>query len=161
VTELDEDLVIGNLPAPVTSAVPLTPSQAHELAALNDMLSGGDGILRVAWSRGRSVGRALVFGRITVEVERIVLGHSLPGFADRLRATDSALLTDLVVVEDARRRGIGSRLVGDALATARRLGRSRLTLEVRRDNQPALRIYRRLGFEIEGEGDVVWCSRPV
>jgi ribosomal protein S18 acetylase RimI-like enzyme len=161
VTDLGDDLVVDSLPAPVASAMPLSPTQVLELAALNVMLVAGDGVLRVAWSCGRSVGRSLVFGRITADVERVVLSGSQPGFVAHLRATDSALLTDLMVVEDARRRGVGTRLVEDALEVARRLGRRRLTLEVRRDNEPALRIYRRLAFELEGEGDIVWCSRAI
>ncbi len=127
------------------------------------MLEAGDGLLRVARSApgGRPLGRSLIFIRITPGVERVVLGASLAGFAAALRKTDSALLTDLVVVEDARRRGVGTRLVEDALAVAGQHGRSQLMLEVRRDNLPACRIYQRLGFTMIGDGDVVWCRRQV
>jgi ribosomal protein S18 acetylase RimI-like enzyme len=152
-------IVVETLPAPVSTVTPLSPAQEIELAALNAMLVGGLGVLRVAREVGRTVGRALIFGSVTADVERLVLAGSQPGFADRLRAGDSALLTDLIVVEEARGRGIGTRLVQDALEVARALGSTRLSLEVRRDNLPALRIYRRLGFELDGEGDIVWCSR--
>jgi GNAT superfamily N-acetyltransferase len=123
------------LPAPdATRRLPLKPASI---------------VLSASSATGRcSLGRALIFSRITADVERVVLSSSQPGFADRLRATDSALLIDLVVVEEARRRGVGTRLVEDAL-------------EVRRDNQAALRIYRRLAFELDGEADVVWCSRSL
>lgn len=150
---------IETYPPPVAATAQLTPAQSLELAALNRMLAAGDGVLRVARVDGRGVGRALLFFRITAEVERMVLGGSQPGFADALRAADSALLTDLVVVESHRGRGIGTLLVEDALALSARAGLVRLSLEVRRDNAVALRMYARLGFEISGDGEVATCSR--
>src|SRR5688500_14554441 len=101
----------------------------------------GDGVLRVGRLLGQGVGRALIFLRITPAVERAVLAPSPPGFADDLRARDSGLLTDLIVSEEQRCRGIGTLLVRDALRVAAAAGRSRLSLEVRRDNLAALRIY--------------------
>ena len=149
-------------PPPVVATAPLTPAQTDELAALNAMLAAGDGVLRVASIEGHGgVGRALLFFNITPAVEAMVLAASAPGFADTLRATESALLTDLIVVEKQRRHGVGTRLVEDALALTRRRALRRLSLEVRRDNLAACRMYERLGFELSGPGDVVMCSRRV
>lgn len=152
---------IESYPPPVAATAPLTPAQTVELAALNAMLAAGDGVLRVARLDGQGVGRTLVFFRITPAVEAMVLPGSAPGFADVLRAEGSALLTDLVVVEAYRRRGVGTRLVEDALELVRRRRLSRLSLEVRRDNVAACRMYTRLGFELSGEGEVAMCSRRV
>lgn len=152
---------IETYPPPVTATAQLTPAQSLELAALNRMLAAGDGVLRVARVEGRGVGRALLFFRITPDVEAMVLVGSQPGFAEALRAGRSALLTDLVVVDSQRGRGIGTHLVEDALELTARAGLARLSLEVRRDNLPALRMYARLGFELSGDGDVATCSRAV
>jgi ribosomal protein S18 acetylase RimI-like enzyme len=146
---------------PVTASAALTREQSQELAALNGMLAAGDGVLRVARVGGHGVGRALLFFRITPAVEAMVLSASAPGLADALRAEGSALLTDLVVLETHRRRGIGSVLVEDALALTRDRRLRRLSLEVRRDNLAACRMYTRLGFELSGEGEVVTCWRDV
>jgi GNAT superfamily N-acetyltransferase len=152
---------IETYPPPVTATTQLTPAQSLELVALNRMLAAGDGVLRVARLDGKGVGRALLFFRITPEVEAMVLGGSQPGFAGALRAGRSSLLTDLVVAPSHRGRGIGPQLVEDALALTGHAGLLRLSLEVRRDNAVALRMYARLGFELSGDGDVATCSRAV
>jgi len=46
--------------------------------------------------------------------------------------------------------GIGTRLVQACLDAARAQGLTRVELEVRADNEQALRLYRRLGFRQEG-----------
>jgi ribosomal-protein-alanine N-acetyltransferase len=45
---------------------------------------------------------------------------------------------------------MGTALLQHAMETAARLGARRATLEVRRSNHAARRIYERLGFEIAG-----------
>jgi RimJ/RimL family protein N-acetyltransferase len=49
-----------------------------------------------------------------------------------------------------RREGIGSLLVGAAIARARERGMRRLVLRVLSTNDPARRLYERHGFELEG-----------
>ena len=159
---LEHELSIETYDPPVMPAVSLTEEQQQELAELNRIMAAGDGVLRVGRLFGQGVGRSLIFLRITGAVERAVLGASAPGFAAQLRAGRSALLTDLIVSEEHRGRGIGTLLVRDALRVTVAAGLVRLSLEVRRDNVPALRIYQRLGFEIAGgEDEVVMVSRRV
>jgi ribosomal protein S18 acetylase RimI-like enzyme len=155
------DPVIETYGPPVTVTVPLSEAQEAELRALNAILTAGDGVLRVARIAGKTVGRSLLFVRISELVERTVLAFSGPGMGAKLRGMESAFLTDLVVAEDRRGRGIGTRLVRDALRLTFAAGLARLTLEVRRENLGALRIYERLGFELRGDGDVVTCTRLV
>jgi mycothiol synthase len=65
------------------------------------------------------------------------------------------------VVPEARGRGIGRRLVLKALLEARLGEASQLTLSVDARNQPALRLYRGLGFESFDEREVylaIWSS---
>lgn len=55
-------------------------------------------------------------------------------------------LEDVIVREDARGRGIGSRLLEHAVAYARDRGFTRITLLTDRDNAGAQRLYERHGF---------------
>jgi [ribosomal protein S18]-alanine N-acetyltransferase len=69
------------------------------------------------------------------------------GFSLAWRAADELHLTDLGVTAAARRRGVASGLVRE-LKREGALGLSRLILlEVRERNQPALLLYRGLGFQ--------------
>lgn len=58
-------------------------------------------------------------------------------------------VVDLALVPEARGRGVGSRLLAEVLEAARAESR-RVTLYVLASS-PALRLYRRLGFEVVGE----------
>lgn len=57
-----------------------------------------------------------------------------------------AHIAKIAVHQDYRRRGIGTRLLRDALDRVRRLGLRSAFLEVRRTNTPAQNLYRRFGF---------------
>ena len=56
----------------------------------------------------------------------------------------------LMVAAGARRRGIGTALLDQAIVWARESGIRKLELHVFPHNQPALRLYERFGFEQEG-----------
>ena len=49
-----------------------------------------------------------------------------------------------------RRQGVGTALMRHVLSEGRRLGARRATLEVRASNEPARRLYERLGFYVAG-----------
>jgi ribosomal-protein-alanine N-acetyltransferase len=63
---------------------------------------------------------------------------------------DELHLNNLAVLPEHRRAGIGSRLVEYVLTEGRRFGARRATLEVRRSNEPAIRLYTRWGFLVAG-----------
>ena len=54
------------------------------------------------------------------------------------------------VLEGYRRQGLGSRLLEACIAKAWARGLTRIELEVRADNRPAIRLYERFGFVNEG-----------
>jgi ribosomal protein S18 acetylase RimI-like enzyme len=56
----------------------------------------------------------------------------------------------LMVAARQRRRGIGSALMEEAFKWARASGITKVELEVFPHNEPAIALYRKLGFEEEG-----------
>lgn len=59
-------------------------------------------------------------------------------------------ITNVVVAEAARGKGIGRRLMEHMLAQAEEMGISACTLEVRVSNRAAISLYEKLGFKGEG-----------
>lgn len=78
----------------------------------------------------------------------------------RFRAhSDDARLYSLAIHAHHRRQGIGRALLSAAEATARAHGARRLVLEVREDNQPAARLYERMGFHPFGRYLAFYADR--
>jgi ribosomal-protein-alanine N-acetyltransferase len=61
-------------------------------------------------------------------------------------APHEAYVQTIAVAPDAQRRGIGDTLVTELIAESVRRGCPHLDLEVRADNDPAIRLYERHGF---------------
>lgn len=85
------------------------------------------------------------------------LEGSAVGFAnvtDRMRdSRDAAYVRQIGVVPEARRRGLGRRLLLSTMHEARRRGRSAMVLTVDAANLPAFALYRGLGWEVEARFD--------
>jgi ribosomal-protein-alanine N-acetyltransferase len=80
---------------------------------------------------------------------------------------DELHINTVAVAADRRREGLATRLLGFVFSEAAEAGVRRATLEVRRSNEPALRLYERLGFSVravragyyshpEEDGLVLW-----
>jgi ribosomal-protein-alanine N-acetyltransferase len=78
-----------------------------------------------------------------------ISGHPA-GFCLARDAADEAEILSLCVLPEQRRHGIGRRLLEAAMTEARRRRCRALYLEAAVDNQAALALYRRLGFEVLG-----------
>jgi len=63
---------------------------------------------------------------------------------------DASTLVAMYVVPCARGAGVGERLVQAVLDEAAARGRSRVVLEVTETNEPARRLYERMGFVLDG-----------
>ena len=72
-----------------------------------------------------------------------IIPDSHPGFEHGGRLGMGVLMAH-------RRQGIGRRLMSTAVDGARTFGLTRVELEVFSSNEPAIRLYRELGFELEG-----------
>lgn len=71
---------------------------------------------------------------------------TLLGWAGVMIVADTAQVMTVGVIPAAQKRGIGQRLLDALLDESRRRGAEAVVLEVRVDNEPALRLYRRNGF---------------
>jgi ribosomal-protein-alanine N-acetyltransferase len=76
-------------------------------------------------------------------------GHVV-GFCSFWRVLDELHINNLAVKPEVRRLGAGSALLERVLREGTRLGARRVTLEVRRSNEPARLLYERFGFSVTG-----------
>jgi len=76
--------------------------------------------------------------------------HQLLAFCSCWFIADELHINTLAVRDDSRRRGLATRLLRFVFAQAVAAGVEHATLEVRRSNEPALRLYERFGFEVKG-----------
>ena len=72
------------------------------------------------------------------------------GFCAFWLVFDEIHINNLALRPQFRAQGIGTALLHHVLAEARKLGARRATLEVRASNDPARRLYERLGFYVAG-----------
>jgi len=71
----------------------------------------------------------------------------LAAFIILSQAADQAEILTLATAKDARRQGLGRKLIDGVAAQLRELGKAELFLEVAEDNAPAISLYRGAGFE--------------
>lgn len=77
-------------------------------------------------------------------------GDRLLGYVGCQRVPPEADVMNLAVVPEARRQGLGRRLMEALWEKLMALGVESLTLEVRASNAPAIALYEGLGFAQEG-----------
>jgi [ribosomal protein S18]-alanine N-acetyltransferase len=83
-----------------------------------------------------------------VEENRVVLGDAVVLYRQGSR---NARLYSIVVSPKARGKGIGAKLLAHCEKAAKARGCSTLRLEVRKDNDVAIRLYRTKGYDLIGE----------
>ncbi len=110
---------------------------------LRQGLSQDDRVLLVAEVDGRVVGFA-----------HATFTNTSPPMVDRR----VGLITDVVVSASHRRRGIGRRLMEAGIQRLRDLDAEEIRLSVAPANEPALALYRGLGFEVLSHTLCLWPS---
>ncbi len=63
---------------------------------------------------------------------------------------DEAHITNIAVKNTERGKGIGKFLLSELIARAKDMGITKMTLEVRDGNVPAIKLYESFGFKVEG-----------
>ena len=104
--------------------------------------NAGLGTLFIAWRTDQPVG--IVYLWLEEAEERPIRTH-LP---------DVPLLTHLEVLPEHRNQRIGTALIAQVEATARKLGKKAVALAVRTDNADAERLYKRLEYEHWSHGEI-------
>ena len=77
-------------------------------------------------------------------------GERVAAFCACWIIVDELHINTIAVREDLRRRGLATALMHHVLDDAQHQGASRATLEVRRSNEAAQRLYEALGFRLAG-----------
>ena len=80
-------------------------------------------------------------------IARDAVGEAI-GFCSWWRVLDEVHINNLAVLPEMRRCGVASLLLTRVLADGAARGATRATLEVRRSNTAALRLYDRFGFSV-------------
>lgn len=108
----------------------------------------------------RKVEKGTVKAWVAVTAEGTMIGQVfLQLKSDRLELADGwnrAYLYSLRVRPPWRNLGVGSKLIAVLEDTLRQMKFTRLTLNVARVNQQAIRLYTRLGFQIVAKEDGIW-----
>jgi ribosomal protein S18 acetylase RimI-like enzyme len=83
-----------------------------------------------------------------------VRGSEVVGWCDIVPLTREGFthggVLGMGVRKDVRGQGIGSKLIARTLTAAKELGLERVELDVYASNQPAIRLYEKVGFVVEG-----------
>ena len=134
-------------------------SAAHIERIMTVMHAAFDPAFGEAWNQ-RQVADALALPRthalvVDADGEPIVPTDADPhrapaGFVLTRHVLDEEELLLIAVIPGCRRRGLATVLLDQLFAAARQRGVSRIFLEMRRGN-PALHLYRQIGFEPIGE----------
>ena len=82
------------------------------------------------------------------------------GFCAFWLVLDEVHINNLAVRAEYQGRGLGTALLEHVLQAGARRGAERATLEVRRSNAPALRLYERLGFTVAATRPNYYVSPP-
>ena len=98
---------------------------------------------RLSWMRDRDSRRRPVW--VLEEDGRIAAWLSFDAFSQR-RGYDPTALVGLYVADDSKRRGLGRRLLGEAIARAPDLGLRTLIGYIWAHNEPSLRLFGAMGF---------------
>ena len=79
----------------------------------------------------------------------IVAKHQdkIVGFAGIWKAVDDVHITNIVVRKDFRNNGIGNLLLEKLISLTKELNFKELTLEVKANNTPAIKLYEKHGFK--------------
>ncbi|KAI3961938.1 hypothetical protein MKW92_036032 [Papaver armeniacum] len=86
----------------------------------------------------------------TYPEELVKLGNLYSAFKKR-GSEKCGIITNVTVAESARQQGVGSSMLKFAIEAAKEKGAKQVFLQVVRDNEPALALYRKMGFEIFAE----------
>jgi ribosomal-protein-alanine N-acetyltransferase len=114
---------------------------------IDDILAIEKAVFPIPWTRGmfmQELANPLAYYRVAVADEKVVAHGGL------WTILNEGHITNIAVHPDYQRKGIASLLLEDFLSLAKEYEMSFLTLEVRKSNLPAQKLYQKYGFAIAG-----------
>ena len=132
------------IPPAAITVVPMVTS-----ADLDDVLALEAESFTSPWTRDMYLSEMENVGISYCCIARTDSGQAV-GFCSFWRVVDELHINNLAVSPAYRRQGIASALMHYVLGQGQVLGALRATLEVRRSNEAARRLYERLGFAAAG-----------
>jgi [ribosomal protein S18]-alanine N-acetyltransferase len=88
------------------------------------------------------------------------LDTAIAGFCSFWLVLDEIHINNLAIRREYQGQGLGTALLKEVLQAGASRGAERATLEVRRSNAPARRLYERLGFEVAATRPNYYLSPP-
>ncbi|MGA0806249.1 MAG: ribosomal protein S18-alanine N-acetyltransferase [Pseudohongiellaceae bacterium] len=132
---------------------PLRVADFPALAAMLPALLPGD------WSAGSLQGLLISTHHCRVLCSAEESGDALLGFAEYTLVADEGELLNLAIDSEVQGRGLGRALLRATLDELREKGARRCLLEVRRSNDPAIALYTREGFGLDGVRKAYYTPR--
>lgn len=129
---------------PMVEVAPGSPDDLDEIVALHAAC------FETPWGL-KAFRELLAMPGTFLRVAREAAPSCIMGFILLRIAADEAEILTIAVDPAHRGRRIGEALVTGAAAEAKAFGASMLFLEVAEDNNPAIRLYERLGFMVTGK----------
>jgi ribosomal-protein-alanine N-acetyltransferase len=93
----------------------------------------------------REIGENILASYMIAETKDLLIGY-----AGLWVVLDEGHITNIAVHPEWRGAGVATMLITELLKTARGKGANRFTLEVRVNNEPAISLYKKFGFRVEG-----------
>ena len=88
------------------------------------------------------------------------MDNRIAGFCSFWLILDELHINNLAIRHEYRERGLGTEILKEVLQAGASRGAERATLEVRRSNAPARRLYERLGFEVAATRPNYYVNPP-
>ncbi|MFO7765081.1 MAG: ribosomal protein S18-alanine N-acetyltransferase [Pelovirga sp.] len=117
------------------------------LADIDDLLALEQCCYRYPWSRQQLVDE---FDNPVAAVDVALIQGQIVGYLCSWLICGELQIQNLATAPHSRRRGIGRALLEYVFERGRRQGMGSAWLEVRQDNQAAIRLYLACGFELQG-----------
>jgi len=100
---------------------------------------------KIPWSK-ESIKQEITENKFAIYLSALVCGRVV-GYAGMWSVCGEGHITNIAVHPEYRQNGIGSLLLESLIDIAKKEGISRMTLEVRKSNFVARKLYRKYGFE--------------
>ena len=133
------------------SNLQLRPAMGFDLAFLADLFSRGfEGYFVPIAESPEGLAARLRYDSIDLALSRVaLLDERAAGILFVAVRGWQCRIAGMGVVTDARRQAVGRRLMEEAITRCREAGLREMVLEVIEQNEPAVALYRDLGFETE------------